>query len=182
MSELMDELKSSLEGSSQNLEKLISDIQGMADSENEFSELKDSLSKAAQALSSNAEKYEIFLSELRNSNEKFKDTLTTLKSLEPEEIKDQLAHLSKLVQQLNINIESIQGSVSQILEAIELGSKENKKLSETLLNLHNAQSEKLASLEKRLNSRTALIPVIFFGLLALAVAILLALAVAILFV
>lgn len=172
MSELMDELKSNLEGSSRNLEKLISDIQGMADSEKEFSELKYNLGKAAQALSSNAEKHEIFLSELKNSNDKFTDTLITLKSLEPKEIKDQLDHLSNVAQSLNINIESTQGSVLEILEAIELGSKENKKLSETLLNLLNAQSEKLTSLEKRLNSRTMLIPVICVGLIALAGAIL----------
>ena len=167
----MDELKSNLEDSNQNLKKLISDIQGMADSEKEFSELKENLADAAKALFSNAIKYETFLSELKNSNEKFTDTLTTLRSLEPGKIKDQLNNLNKTAQSLNRDIKSIQSSASDILKAIDVQSKEAEKESETILNLLNAQSEKLTDLEKRLNSRTALIPPILLGLLALAGAI-----------
>ena len=45
MSELMDEIKSNLQHSSENLEKLIAEIQGMSDAEKEFSGLKEILVK-----------------------------------------------------------------------------------------------------------------------------------------
>ena len=92
----MDELKANLENSNKNLEKLVIDIQGMSDAESEFSELRDNLGEAAQALSKNAGKYEEFLIELKESNVKFSDTLNTLKSLEPKEIKDRLDDLLKI--------------------------------------------------------------------------------------
>lgn len=171
MSELMDELKSNLEDSSQNLEKLISEIQGMADSEKEFSELKGSIGDAAKALSSNATKYEEFLSELKNSNQKFSDTLATLKSLEPKEIKDQLENLNKSSDTLNKSFEKLESVTSDILDTIHAQSQTAEKESESVRELLNAQSQKLNDLEKRVKSRTALVPLIFLGILALAGAI-----------
>lgn len=171
MSELMDELKSNLEDSSQSLEKLISEIQGMADSEKEFSELKGSIGDAAKALSSNASKYEEFLSELKNSNQKFSDTLATLKSLEPREIKDQLDNLKISSDTLNSSLEKLESVTSDILEAINTQSQTAEKESESARELLNAQTKKLMDLEKCIKSRTALVPLIFLGILALAGAI-----------
>ena len=171
MSDLMDELKLNLEDSSQNLEKLISEIQGMADSEKEFSELKGRIGDAAKALSSNASKYEEFLSELKNSNQKFSDTLATLKSLEPKEIKDQLDNLNKSSDALSNSLEKLESVTSDILEAINTQSQMAEKESESVRELLNAQGQELIDLEKRIKSRTALVPAIFLGILALAGAI-----------
>ena len=167
MSELMDELKSNLEDSSQSLEKLISEIQAMADSEKEFSELKGSIGDAAKALSSNATKYEEFLSELKTSNQKFSETLSTLKSLEPKEIKDGLDNLHKSSKTLNSNIEKIESVSSDILRAINTQSQATEKESENVRELLNLQAQMLMDLEKRIKSRTALVLLIFLGILAL---------------
>ena len=150
MSELMDELKANLEASNKNLEKLVSDIQGMSDAESEFSELRDNLGEAAQALSRNSEKYEAFLVELKESNVKFSDTLNTLKSLEPKEIRDRL------------------DDVKEISDQTKSISEQNSQDTEKVVNLLQNQSEAIANLEKRLNSKTALIPVIFMSIIALA--------------
>ena len=86
MSELMDEIKSNLQHSSENLEKLIAEIQGMSDAEKEFSGLKENLGEAAKALAANAQNYETFLNELKTSNSQFTETLRVLKSLEPKAV------------------------------------------------------------------------------------------------
>ena len=74
MSELMDEIKSNLEHSSENLEKLIAELQGMSDAEKEFSGLKENLGEAAKALAANAQNYEAFLGELKSSNTQFTES------------------------------------------------------------------------------------------------------------
>ena len=171
MSELMDELKANLENSNKNLEKLVIDIQGMSDAESEFSELRDNLGEAAQALSKNAGKYEEFLIELKESNVKFSDTLNTLKSLEPKEIKDRLDDLLKIMKSSSSALEKHQAAIKETSNQTQLISEQNSKDTETLVNLVQSQSEALKSLEKRLNSKTALIPLTFLSVLALAAAV-----------
>jgi len=168
MSELMDELKASLESSNKNLEKLVSDIQDMSDAEREFSELRDNLGDAAQALSRNSEKYEAFLVEIKESNNKFSDTLNTLKSLEPKEIKDRLDDVLKIIKSSSDALEKLQTDVKDASDQTQSISEQNSKNTAKVINLIQGQSEAIANLEKRLNSRTALMPLIFLSILALA--------------
>ena len=150
MSELMDEMKSNLQHSSENLEKLIAEIQGMSDAEKEFSALKENLGEAAKALAANAQNYESFLNELKTSNSQFTETLRVLKSLEPKEIKEALDKISASLETIESNAQSKNEATNDILKA---------------------QSDAIAKLEKRLTSRTDLIPLIFLCILAIAGAI-----------
>ena len=157
MSELMDEIKSNLQHSSENLEKLIAEIQGMSDAEKEFSGLKENLGEAAKALAANAQNYETFLNELKTSNSQFTETLRVLKSLEPKEIKEALDKISA-------SLDAIQSTAQSTIEA---QSDSAKNVDEIL----QKQADAISKLEARLNSRTALIPLIFLIILAIAGAI-----------
>jgi len=76
--------------------------------------------------------------------------LNTLKSLEPKEIRDRL------------------DDVKEISDQTKSISEQNSQDTEKVVNLLQNQSEAIANLEKRLNSKTALIPVIFMSIIALA--------------
>ena len=111
MSELIDDLKSNIEESSQNLERLIAEIQDMSNAEAEFSELKENLGEAAKSLSQNAENYGAFLTELKSSNEKFSETISTLNSLEPKEIKEKLEEVGEAYSGIKMSFQKIDASL-----------------------------------------------------------------------
>jgi uncharacterized protein YoxC len=171
MSELMDELKANLKSSSENLEQLVNDIQGMSDAEQEFSELRENVGAAAQALSRNSEKYEAFLVELRESNEKFSDTLDTLKSLEPKEIKDRLDDVLKITKAFSSALEKVRAEAKETSEQTQSTFEQNSENIEQVITLVKTQADAISKLEKKLNSRTALIPLTFLAIVALAGAI-----------
>lgn len=171
MSELIHDLKSNIEESSQNLERLIAEIQDMSNAETEFSELKENLGEAAKSLSQNAENYGEFLTELKSSNHNFSETITTLKSLEPKEIKDKLDEVVEAISAIKKSFQKIETSLKQYSESyIELTESSSHELTSklsSLIVLVESQSEALTSLEYKLKSRTILIPLIFLLLLGL---------------
>lgn len=171
MSELIDDLKSNIEESSQNLERLIADIQGMSNAETEFSKLKENLGEAAKSLSQNAENYGVFLTELKSSNQKFSETIITLKSLEPKEIKDKLDEVVEAISGIKKSFQKIEASLKQYsdsyIELTESSSNELTSKLSSLILLVESQSEALTSLEHKLKSRTFLIPLMFLLLVGL---------------
>ena len=164
MSELMDEIKSNLQHSSENLEKLIAEIQGMSDAEKEFSGLKENLGEAAKALAANAQNYEAFLNELKTSNSQFTETLRVLKSLEPKEIKEALDKISA-------SLDAIQSTTQSTIDASNDIMKAQSDSAKNVDEILQKQADAISKLEARLSSRTALVPLIFLIILAIAGAI-----------
>jgi vacuolar-type H+-ATPase subunit I/STV1 len=103
----------------------------------------------------------LHLSELKSSNSQFTETLRVLKSLEPKEIKETLDKIAA-------SLATIQSTAQSTIEASNDIMKAQADSAKNVDEILQKQSDAISKLEARLNSRTALIPLIFLSILAIA--------------